>query len=203
VRLRGVDAEVIRLGLDLDLTLIDTRDAARVGLKAVNEVFDDRLDIEEMIGRMGPPLRSELARFLPDDDADRAIEVYRTAFLNEGVSFLQPLPGAQSLFDRSRSMGAFVAVLTARIPSTAFACLDECQLKPDQLIGDVVGSGKAPGIRELQLEAFVGDHPLDMEAASVAGVPGIGVTTGHHTAEELIDAGAEIAVASLPELFEQ
>jgi phosphoglycolate phosphatase len=94
-------------------------------------------------------------------------------------------------------------VITARILSTAYPCLDVCELTPDQLIGNVVGSEKAPGIRDLRVEAFIGDHPLDMEAARVAQVPGIGVTTGHHSAEELRDAGAQIVVESLVELIDE
>ena len=202
VRLRGVGADVTRLGFDLDLTLIDTRDAVRVTLEVINNSFDDCVDIEVLVGRLGPPLRSELALYIPEEDLDEALAVYREAFLAEGVSHLKPLPGAQALFAHGRQSGAFLAVVTARFPSQANPCLDVCELRPDHLIGNVVGAEKAPGIRELELEVFVGDHPFDMEAAQVAGVPGIGVTTGHHNAEELSEAGAHIVVDSLVELID-
>jgi phosphoglycolate phosphatase len=47
--------------------------------------------------------------------------------------------------------------------------------------------------------AFVGDHPADMVAAGVAGVPGFGVTTGASSREELLGAGAAQVGASLAE----
>jgi hypothetical protein len=51
VRIRGVDLEVTRLGLDLDLTLIDTRDAVRHTLRELNGHFDNRIDVEALVGR--------------------------------------------------------------------------------------------------------------------------------------------------------
>ena len=203
VRVAGVEPEVTRLGFDLDLTLIDTRDAIRFSLAAVNRTFDNQVDIEAMVARLGPPLRPELARYLPEAHLDEAIDIYRAALVAEGVSRLTPLPGAQALFDEAHRSGDLVAVITAKLPSTAQPCLDACELRADHLIGNVVGHEKAPGIRELDLHAFVGDHPLDMEAAQAAGVPGIGVTTGHHGAQQLLDAGAHVVVPSLNVLLDR
>jgi phosphoglycolate phosphatase len=45
----------------------------------------------------------------------------------------------------------------------------------------------------------VGDTPLDIEAAHAAGAIGVGVATGHYDVEQLREAGADHALASLAE----
>jgi phosphoglycolate phosphatase-like HAD superfamily hydrolase len=43
----------------------------------------------------------------------------------------------------------------------------------------------------------VGDTPHDVEAAHAAGMACVGVGSGHFTADQLRDAGADYAIASL------
>src|SRR5689334_19533613 len=40
------------------------------------------------------------------------------------------------------------------------------------------------------VDMYIGDHPLDIEGAHAAGIPGIGVSTGAHTQTQLLAAGA-------------
>ncbi len=47
---------------------------------------------------------------------------------------------------------------------------------------------------------FIGDTSFDMLMAKAAGVPGIGVTWGYHTAEQLAAAGASRVVTTVAEL---
>jgi phosphoglycolate phosphatase len=47
---------------------------------------------------------------------------------------------------------------------------------------------------------FIGDTNFDMLMAKAAGVPGIGVTWGYHTAEQLAEAGASRVVTTVAEL---
>jgi HAD superfamily hydrolase (TIGR01549 family) len=49
---------------------------------------------------------------------------------------------------------------------------------------------------------MVGDSPWDIEAAQRAGLPCVALLTGGYSERELLDAGAEIVFASLPELQE-
>jgi HAD superfamily hydrolase (TIGR01549 family) len=51
--------------------------------------------------------------------------------------------------------------------------------------------------------AMVGDSPWDIEAAQRAGLPCVALLTGGYSERELLDAGAEIVLASLPELRER
>jgi phosphoglycolate phosphatase-like HAD superfamily hydrolase len=45
----------------------------------------------------------------------------------------------------------------------------------------------------------VGDTPLDIEAAHAAGTVAVGVASGHYSAEQLRDAGADYVLESLEE----
>ncbi|MFD6492415.1 HAD family hydrolase [Streptomyces sp. NPDC060188] len=66
----------------------------------------------------------------------------------------------------------------------------------------MTGAEKAPALTGFQVGVYLGDHKLDMLAAQSADVPGIGVSTGSHTAADLLQAGAAWVVGSLTEAAE-
>ena len=51
-----------------------------------------------------------------------------------------------------------------------------------------------------QEACFVGDTPSDMEAAARAGIMAIGIPTGLHSRQQLLEAGADLVVDSLDDL---
>jgi phosphoglycolate phosphatase-like HAD superfamily hydrolase len=72
---------------------------------------------------------------------------------------------------------------------------------------DVETSKPAPDLIQVAKEkartdavAMVGDSPWDVEAAHRASLPCVALLTGGYSERELLDAGAEIVFASLPEL---
>jgi len=202
MRLSGVVGEVNRVGIDLDLTLINSTEATRLALTEVNAMFDGRIDIEEFMKRLGPPLRSELARYLPEHDLDRAIDVFRHDFLTRGVTYLTPMPGARDLLEQVHRHGGIVVVITSRILPVAEAALAACGLAPDMVIGGVAGRDKAKSMRKHDLDVYIGDHPLDMIGAIAADVCAVGVTSGTHDRAALQDAGAQVVHRSLTALLD-
>lgn len=188
---------VAALGADLDLTLIDTRKATAVALEQVNATCGAAVDIEAFLARLGLPIRDELARWIPVERVEDAVQVFRAAFLADGLSHLTPLPGAVELADQLATAGRRLIVITSRIPRIAHACLQACDLAAGAVVGGVTGEQKARPMTEHQVAAYIGDHPLDMHGATVAGVLGIGVTTGAHTGGDLHRAGASWVVSSL------
>lgn len=72
----------------------------------------------------------------------------------------------------------------------------------DEVHGGLTGIEKGPALRASRAIAYVGDHVLDMEGASAAGVIGVGVTSGSHGAHELVAAGAKVVLSSL-EMFNE
>ncbi|MFJ8896897.1 hypothetical protein ACIRCZ_20100 [Leifsonia sp. NPDC102414] len=91
--LQGVGA----IGADLDLTLIDTRAATAHALHAVNDRCGEAIDVEAFVARLGPPIRQELARWVPADRIPRDVTVFRECFVTEGIDHLESLPGALDL----------------------------------------------------------------------------------------------------------
>ncbi|MGW6214855.1 HAD family hydrolase [Streptomyces sp. NPDC055109] len=187
------------IGADLDLTLIDTRAATAHALHAVNDRCGEAIDVAAFVARLGPPIRQELARWVPEDRISRAVEVFRECFVEEGIDHLKPLPGALDLVSAAAARGRRFVVITSRVPRVAQAALTTCGIEANAVVGGVTGVDKAPAISSHQVVVYLGDHELDMEAARHAGVPGIGVTTGSHTAEELLMAGAAWVVDDLTE----
>lgn len=83
----------------------------------------------------------------------------------------------------------------------------------DLVIGtDQVAAGKpAPDSAYLAMERlgttpentwYIGDAATDMQMTLSAGIPGMGVTTGAGSREELLAAGARVVVDSAHEIFD-
>ncbi|WP_327174365.1 HAD hydrolase-like protein [Streptomyces sp. NBC_01335] len=194
-RLRLPQAAVI--GFDLDLTLVDTRPATALALRRVNEGLGLAIDADAVAARIGPPLRELLSPWVPARLLRPAAELFLAAFLELGEGSAAPMPGAAALMDAVRSAGGRCSVITSRRDSTATACLRWSGLRADSLDCRLSGPGKADAMRARAVAAYVGDHPLDVAGALAAGVPAVGVTTGAHSAAELLAAGADFVAPSL------
>ena len=102
-----------------------------------------------------------------------------------GVPGTALLPGAAEALDAVRSQELDVIVITAKFEPNARRCLDHVGLSVDAVFGWRYGPAKAETLIEQGALAYVGDTEADMNAARVAGIPGLGVTTGPHDAAEL------------------
>jgi phosphoglycolate phosphatase len=156
------------LGADLDLTLIATRAATAVALDRVNTTCAASIDIQEFLSRLGLPIRDELARWIPAGQVPEAVRVFRAAFLEEGLARLRPLPGAVDLVARLQEGGGRLVVITSRIPTIARACLETVGLPAAEVLGDVTGLQKTRPMLEHHVQAYVGDHLLDMRGTCTA-----------------------------------
>jgi len=195
---------------DLDGTLIDASEAiclsfnealTRHGLKPLS---DDT--VKAAIGRPLRELFEEQCRQVPVDDL---IEGYKRAFLRvaPGRSFL--MPGVQelvSLLSKRRKLG----VVTSRSSAGTAQILRDLGLLEyfSLLVGieDVEQPKPNPApvlfaLHKLEVTAqksvFVGDTTYDMEAGRRAGTMTVGVTSGSHTKEQLLAAGADFVVSDL------
>lgn len=188
------------VGFDLDLTLIDSRPGILAAYRATAEVLDFVLDADRVERRLGITLEHELSHWVPAAEIDETARVFRDIYagtLTEGTSLL---PGAVEAFEFIRANGGGVLVVTAKSDDGARRCLDHVGLEPDVLLTHRHGLDKATALLEHEATAYVGDTPPDMEAAVAAGVLGVGVTTGSHSADDLLAAGAAVTIGSLTEL---
>jgi hypothetical protein len=77
--------------------------------------------VAAFVARLGPPIRQELAQRVAPDRIPRAVEVFRECFLEEGIEYLRPLPGALDL----------AHALTAYLPAMANSTSDGTELLHD------------------------------------------------------------------------
>jgi phosphoglycolate phosphatase len=93
--------------------------------------------------------------------------------------------------------GGRVLVVTAKQERLARMHIEHLQMRVELVVGDQFAEGKAAALSRHRAVGYVGDHRADMLAARAAGVPGIGVTTGPCTREELLEAGAQTVLGTL------
>ena len=190
----------MKVAFDLDLTLLDLRSATRESLHQVNQRTGAHIDVERVVGSLGIPFAESLA---PEVEASEVRVMSRlfSAIFQTHLELVEVCPGARELLAQIVSQGGSSVIVSGRNPKGIERMLELTGLAEgvSRVYGRRVGLEKVEPLKVEQPIAFVGDHVLDMEAAQAAGVPGCGVTTGHHAASELLSAGAAVAVASLGE----
>ena len=183
-------------GFDLDMTLIDSRP----GIKAVYEQLAAEsgaaIDTDLVVSRLGPPVEWELAHWLPDVEVQRWADRYRALYPDVAIPLVEALPGARVAVEAANSRGRTI-LITAKHGPNARLHVERLGLPIGEVFGEAWREGKATVLREQGATAYVGDHVHDMEAAQLAGVPGIGVATGPSSAGELRTAGATDVLMSL------
>jgi phosphoglycolate phosphatase len=189
------DGQVI--GLDLDMTLVDTAEAMTAALSRVNHQLGTRVDVGACVAALGSPQREQLARWVPRGLLDEAMRVLAEAFVADGLPLVRVMPGALRLLSAVTGGSGTAVVVTSRRTRIAEACLRRCGLRPGVLVGGLSGGAKGGALRAHAVSCYIGDHPGDMAAALAAGVTAIGVTTGFHDARQLSAAGADVIIDTL------
>ncbi|MGN9774616.1 HAD family hydrolase [Micromonospora sp. H33] len=185
------------VGFDLDMTLVDSRPGIAAAYRALTARTGVHVDAEAAVSRLGPPLRTEIARWFPPEQVEGAVRTYRELYPAYAITPTVPLPGARAAIEAVRARGGRVLVVTSKLGRLARLHLDHLGLVVDEVAGDLFAEEKATALREHGATHYVGDHVADMAAARTAGVPGIAVATGPCTPEELGAAGAELVLDDL------
>jgi phosphoglycolate phosphatase len=185
------------VGFDLDMTLIDSRPGIAATYRALSARTGVHVDADLAVTRLGPPLRSELREWFPPAEVENAVALYRALYPRYAIEPTRPTPGAREALAAVRTLGLRVVVVTSKIGRLAALHLEHLGMVADELAGDRFGAGKAAALEEYGVQWFVGDHVGDMVAATAAGIPGIGVTTGPCGSAELTEAGAMYLLGDL------
>ncbi|SCL17128.1 HAD family hydrolase [Micromonospora inyonensis] len=187
----------LTVGFDLDMTLVDSRPGIAATFRALTARTGVPVDVESAVARLGPPLRTEIARWFPPAEVDSMVTLYRKLYPAYAITPTVPLPGAVAALDAVRAHGGRVLVVTAKLGRLARLHLDHLGLAVDELVGDLFAEEKATALVTHGATHYVGDHVADMVAARTARIPGIGVATGPCSAEELRAAGADLVLDDL------
>jgi phosphoglycolate phosphatase-like HAD superfamily hydrolase len=192
-----VRADVV--GFDLDMTLIDSREAILASFAAMARETGVAVDPVGVDSRLGIKLEDELVHWFPPQEVEAAVAIYRRHYRLLSRPLTKALPGARESLAAVRAAGARTVVITAKFEQTARRALDDLDLQVDELIGNAHGPEKGEVLTRLAAAAYVGDTPPDMGAAVASGAFAVGVSTGSFSAGDLTAAGAKIVLASLAE----
>jgi HAD superfamily hydrolase (TIGR01509 family) len=203
---------------DLDATLVDTLEARiESWLKTFEEIGfpAERKHIAGLIGADGKRLAREVAevagRRLSEDRAE-AIDRRAGERYDELNTDPRPLPGAVDLLRALERSELPWAIATSSRAEQVTASLQALGVQPGSHVVDGSQVAQAKPAPDLLLHAaerlevpshrcwYVGDSTWDMRAAKAANMIGVGVTSGAASADQLLAAGAHVALSSLEPL---
>src|SRR5262249_25420671 len=128
------------VGFDLDMTLLDSRPGIAKSMQALADETGVAIDVDLVLGRLGPKLEVELAHWYPraagHARADRSRAHYHH-FCTDGGTLL--LPGARESVDAVRKLDGTVLIVTAKSEPLSHRCLAEVGIAPDIVVGHVHG----------------------------------------------------------------
>jgi phosphoglycolate phosphatase-like HAD superfamily hydrolase len=185
------------VAFDLDMTLIDTVPGFAGTLRALSAEFEVELPVEELTGRLGPPLDRLLDGLVPAEQMPGVVDRFRELYVDHAIHSVEAFPGAVESIAAVRRHGGRVIVVTGKYEPNARRHVEHLALDIDHIEGLVVGVGKADVLRREGASILVGDHVHDVEGARAAGVTSVSVLTGGCTEEELVAAGTDVVLADL------
>lgn len=199
---------------DLDGTLTDSGEGiincAALALEAFGLPVPSR---EEMRVFVGPPLHESFIRHgVPADQADKAVEIYRSRYIPIGAYENTPYPGIRELLEHLRAAGCRLFVATSKPEGMSVdilnhfdlskyfdgicgATLDTSRTNKDAVIAYLIGQNG----RDSDM-VMVGDTKFDILGAKAHGIPAIGVSWGYGNIEEMEQAGAAAIAHTMAEL---
>jgi phosphoglycolate phosphatase len=208
----------VRLLFDLDGTLTDPGcGISRCLQYALAGLGRPAPPASDLTWCVGPPLRQSLAQLLGTSEAsliDHALVLYRERFAAVGMFENRMYPDVREGLVQLCDAGHQLSVVTSKPHVYAREILAHFDLL--QMFVAVYGSeltgeraDKVSLLRHL-LRAercdprpqMVGDRQHDVEGAHANGLAAIGVLWGYGSKVELEAAGADVLVASMPELVE-
>jgi phosphoglycolate phosphatase len=198
---------------DLDGTLVDGFDGIATAVNAARAAAGlSALSRGEVTSRVGRGLDDLLASTLPATEVARGAAVFRAAYDTVCERESRPMPGAAEVLPDLSARGYRLAVASNKLASYSTRILRALGLAPALAAihgPDTAGKPKpdpamidaclaAMGV-ERERAVYVGDMPLDVEAAVRAGV-GIVLLAGGASPRAALERTGERVLAGLGEL---
>jgi len=199
---------------DLDGTLTDSGEGIINCASLALEYFGIPVPSREaMRVFVGPPLHEMFVKFgVPANQADKAVQVYRSRYFTVGKFENFPYPGIPELLADLKSRGHRLLVATSKPEALSVEILEKFELAGyfDRICGasmDRSRSTKEDVIAYLLKEykadkkmVMVGDTAFDVIGAAAHGIPTIGVSWGYGSVAEMEKAGAVAIADTVSEL---
>ncbi|MGN0457116.1 MAG: HAD hydrolase-like protein [Acutalibacteraceae bacterium] len=205
---------------DLDGTLSESAQGVRICIEAALQKMNKPIpDLSDYSLYVGPPLLTTFRSLceLSDDEAIKAIELYREEYEQRGKYENYQYSGMRELIVALKNSGAVTAVATSKYEPFARWVVDYIGL--DCVFDAVCGSTldgkrkeKADIVRyaadtlgveiSKQTICLVGDTSFDAAGAVKAGCDFVGVSYGFGTVQQIKEAGGEKIASSVAELYD-
>lgn len=204
---------------DLDGTLSDSAQGVRIcieaALKRMNKPIPDLSDYSLYVG---PPLLTTFRGLcgLSDDEAIKAIELYREEYEERGKYENYQYSGMRELILALKNSGAVTAVATSKYEPFARWVVDYIGLDGvfDAVCGSTLDGKRKEKVDIVRYAAdtlgveiskqticLVGDTSFDTAGAVKAGCDFVGVSYGFGTVQQIENAGGEKIASSVAELY--
>lgn len=201
---------------DLDGTLTDSGEGIiNCALLALNHYGIEIENRETLRVFVGPPLVDSFIKFgVPAEEAENAVEIYRSRYIPIGKFENSPYPGIEHLLARLKADGHKLCVATSKPEGMSKDILAHFGLDKyfDIICGasmDTSRSSKDAVIAYLLEQTgrdphtvMVGDTKFDVLGAKAHGIPTVGVSWGYGEVADMVDAGAIAVVDTMEELYE-
>jgi len=201
---------------DLDGTLTDSGEGiincAKLALEHYGLPIPSEADMRTFVG---PPLHESFIRFgIPAEEAENAIEIYRSRYIPIGKFENYPYDGIRELLEQLVKDGHKLYVATSKPETMSVEILEHFDLAKYFTIicgatMDTSRSSKEAVIAylldktgHLDNTVMVGDTAFDVIGAKAHGIPTIGVSWGYGKIEDMRSAGAVSIAYSTKELYE-
>ncbi|MFD0902052.1 HAD family hydrolase [Actinomadura sediminis] len=185
------------VGFDLDLTLADTRAGISAVYAALAAETGVPIDVDVVVGRLGPPLEVELAHWFPAAEVPAMADRYRAIYPEVAVPATDVMPGAAAALDAVRALDGRVVVVSGKNQADTERTVRFLGLPVDAVVGGLFGAAKGVALREHGAGAYIGDHTGDVDAARAAAAVAVGVATGPFDAAALAAYGADVVLPDL------
>ena len=202
---------------DLDGTLTDPEEGITRSVAYALERFGiEVMDLHTLTPFIGPPLKDSFMRFygFSDEEALRAVALYRERFSVTGIFENRPYEGMAALLRSLRAEGLRLAVasskpeiyvkqilehfdLAAPFAAVCGSELDGRRVKKAEVVAcalETLGVAPSPAV------VMVGDREHDVAGAKANGLRCVGALYGFGSREELCAAGADFLAESVEDL---
>lgn len=195
-----IKSENIILSFDLDNTLINNREGIvnsfNYALQKFNLPIMNRDIIEKMIGI---PLH-QMFLTITEENVNELIQSFREYYGKKGIYQGHLIKGAKEKLKELKNLGFILGIITSKKQEMAVEMVEILKVRKyfDYILGETEERKKL-GKLDPSLKAFfkknylnhqiivIGDHPKDVMLSNNLKCPFIGVLTGNHSNQDLIE----------------
>jgi len=195
---------LVKIGFDLDMTLVDSSDAILKSAQATLFEFGsiNKISETEIRSTVGLPMKDSLTKWLGSEVSSTAFQYYKDYYIREGQNFSFAMPGAVSLLEKLVEKNIEYCIISAKDTLVAETQLAFLNFPESKIFGNRFRAQKTSAMKEFGCHVYVGDHIEDYEASRHAGVDFIGVDFNRsHDLRGLMPSGTPI-ISTLEEVLQ-